>query len=94
MGFKLTPEQVAAEIVRRGVAPFWADRIREMVDHGTTSHGHPHQDRKVSPVVRVAWVPKSWPLRGSITLEREDGATLKLRQTKARGFEVILETAL
>lgn len=89
MDFRFTPSQIAAEAVRRGVDPFWRGRIREMADWAMTVTGHPHGDRTVSPYTGLR-VNKAWPTRGSITLYRQDGATVKLR---LKGDKFVTETS-
>ncbi len=70
--------EIAAEYRRRGGDRFFSDRVHEMANHASIVSGHPHSDciRAGFTGLRVA---KSFPRKGSVTLYREDGATLYLR---------------
>lgn len=78
-----TPDQVAKLAVERGADRFFESRIRDMADSAYTVTGRQHGDRQVAPFVAVR-VAKGWPVRGSITLTREDGARFVLRMTADR----------
>ena len=70
--------QIATEAIDRGVAPFWAERLREMANHAMTTHGREYGDRKVEGL-RILRVSKGWPQKGSITVARADGVKLYFR---------------
>lgn len=86
-GTRYTPNEVAFLAVKRGIRPGWHERIRNMADHGWTVKGSRHGDREVSYYTSVR-VATNWPVRGSITLRREDGRTVYLRHSKSKGFTV------
>lgn len=80
---RFSPEQVARLAVERGADRFFQSRIRDMADCASTTAGRQYGDRKVAAFVAVR-VAKGWPVRGSITLTREDGARFSLRMTADR----------
>jgi len=81
--FTLTPSDVASIATKRGVWPFWADRIRSMADHGQTITGRVHGDRTISPYTAVRVTKANqWPLAGTIALTRQDGAKVRLLFTQ------------
>ena len=82
----LYPDQVAAEAVARGTDPYFRGRIRDMANHASITNGTENGDSTRSYFVGLR-VAKGWPLRGSITLYREDGARAYLRMTKTK-FQV------
>ena len=81
------PVDVADLAIERGVSWSWYHRIRSMADHGWTVKGRVNGDREVSRYTSVR-VAANWPVRGSITLKREDGKTVDLRHSKSKGFIV------
>jgi hypothetical protein len=81
------PVDVADLAVKRGLRPGWYHRVRSMADHGWTVKGRVNGDREVSRYTSVR-VAANWPVRGSITLKREDGKTVYLRHSKSKGFTV------
>ncbi len=81
------PVDVADLAVKRGLRPGWYYRVRSMADHGWTVKGRVNGDREVSRYTSVR-VAANWPVRGSITLKREDGKTVYLRHSKSKGFTV------
>jgi hypothetical protein len=82
-----TPNEIAFAAVERGVRPGWHERIRDMANHGCTVTGRVNGDREVSRYTSLR-VAANWPVRGSITLKREDGKTVYLRHSKSKGFTV------
>ena len=81
------PVDVADLAVKRGMRSGWYGRVRSMADHGWTVRGSVNGDREVSRYTSVR-VAANWPVRGSITLKREDGKTVYLRHSKSKGFIV------
>jgi 7-cyano-7-deazaguanine synthase in queuosine biosynthesis len=82
------PNNIAKDVIARGVSPFWQERLRGMADHAMTTHGSVYRDREVSGL-RVVRVSKGWPLSGTVTVEREDGAKFAFRHKKRAGTFVV-----
>lgn len=82
--------EVAREAVRRGADRFFTDRIADMAWHGAIVAGHRNGDHRALRYTGMR-VAKAWPLRGNITLYREDGATVRLGHGKRAGFTVKVE---
>lgn len=74
---------VAAEAVRRGALPAFADRAFELARHCAVVSGHLNGDHVALGFTSMR-VAKSWPLRGSITLVREDGVKFRLSLVRNR----------
>jgi hypothetical protein len=73
--------RLARECVKRGAMRPFSDRLRDMLDHATR-FGMPVLPGCTMPLpekIRVKRVAKQWPARGSITVERADGRTFRLR---------------
>jgi hypothetical protein len=87
MNTTYNPVDVADLAIKRGVPWSWYQRVRSMADHGWTVSGNVNGDREVSRYTSVR-VAANWPVRGSITLKREDGKTVYLRYSKSKGFTV------
>ena len=77
MGKVLSFDKVVHEAVKRGIDPFFRDRLFDMVWHITRGNDGTHS------LVTNLHVSKDWPLRGTIRFTRvEDGKRFKLYLTK------------
>lgn len=75
--------EVAAEAVRRGALKAFAYRVHEMARHAAVISGHPNGEHVALGFTSMR-VAKSWPVRGSITLTREDGVKFRLAHARKR----------
>ena len=72
----VTAEEAAKEIYRRAPhARGFADRLEQMLFWTETGKGHPHGDR-IPTRLAVKRVPKAWPLKGNVVIERECDGTI------------------
>jgi hypothetical protein len=83
----LTPEGVIApiadEVVKITGQKWVMDRVVDMLRNASITHGHPNRDNKKA-VLTLKHVDKDFPLKGSVKLDRADGAkvTLSLKDKK------------
>lgn len=85
--FKIQYDQIPAIAAKRGVKG-WDDRIRSMAHHASIVSGNKYGDNVSLPFIAVRVTGEGhWPLKGAITLTREDGRKFRLGM-KARKFTV------
>jgi hypothetical protein len=83
-------DQVASLAMRRGVRPFWAQRLHHMASHASIVAGTRHGDNERLPFTSISVTGgASWPLAGSsIILTRQDGRRFMLGKHGSR-FTVV-----
>jgi len=85
--FTFDPLAVSRYALECGVSRFFQDRIRDLADHASTTHGSLARGRRTLPFVSVKVSP-GWPMRGTIELKRQDGAVFALHLHRRRTWKV------
>lgn len=76
--FKFRYDEIPAIAAKRGVKG-WESRIRSMAHHASVVSGTQYGDNVSLPFIAVRVTGEGhWPLKGAITLTREDGRKFRL----------------